>query len=169
MNKRVRAYAVIGVVIILFGFLIATTPLERIHYSEEFTPLEIYPMYYFANFTVASSDTNAKASIDMDVDYGDNYTSYTTLWILYQLQLEEFEENFNLTQARDTMMGGDWDLEDLDAFWAGGFAGVFPPTSWEPVSPGAYVFVFWFETDGSTTGWSATLLVSLRTSILPRA
>ena len=168
MNKRIKVYAVIGVVIILFGFLIATTPFERIHYSEEFTPLESYPMYYYANFTVDSSDTNAKLSIDVNIDYGDNYTSCTTLWILYQLPLEEFEENFNLSQARDTITGGDWDVDDLDAFWAGWFIG-FYPTAWNPVSPGAYVFVFWFENNGSTTGWSATLLVSLRTSILPSA
>ena len=167
MDKRVRVYATIGIIIVVVGFLIVTTPFERLLYSEEFTPLESYPMYYYANFTVASSDTNAKISIDVDLDYGDNYTSCTTLWILYQLPLEEFEANFNLSQARDTMTREDWDLDDLDAFWAGWYIG-FYPTSWEPVTPGSYVFVFWIELNGSTDSWSATLLVSLRTSILPR-
>ena len=156
MNKGIKVYSAIGVIIILFGFLIAITPFERILYNEEFTPLETYPMYYYANFTVARSDTNAKLSLDVNVDYGGNY----------QLQLEEFEENFNLSQARDTMTRDDWDVDDLDAFWAGWYIG-FYPTPWRPVSPGSYVFVFWIELDGSTTGWSATLTVSLRTSLLP--
>ncbi len=65
------------------------------------------------------------------------------------------------------MTGEDWDVDDLDAFWAGWYIGSFHPTSWEPVSHGSYVFVFWIEHDELPAGWSATLMVSLSTSILP--
>jgi hypothetical protein len=168
MNKRVKVYAAIGVVIVLLGFLLATTPRERLLYDEEYMSLEFYPMnYYFANFTVASSDTNAEFSFDINLDFGGNYTSCTTLWVLYQLLPEQFEETFNLTEVHNSMSEEDWEVEDFGAFWAGWFIGnsLFP--FWEPVPSGAYVLVFWIDSDGSTTDWSAALTVSLRTSILP--
>ena len=168
MTRKLRIYATIGIVIVVVGFLSATNPIELLLYREEFTHLEAYPLYHYANFTLPNSIPNPKLSLDIDMDYGNNYTSYTILWILYKLEVEEFEETFNLTRARELMMGEDWDVDDLDAIWAGWFIGIFLPTSWEPLPSGAYVFVFWIELNGSMTGWSATLAVSLRTSILPR-
>ncbi len=166
MNKRQRLYAVLGVVIILFGLLIATYPRNRLLLQKDYTPLDFYPTYYYTNFTIASSDTNAELSFDLNLDFYNNYTSCTTIWILYQLQLEQFEGSFNLTEVRNAMMSEDWEVEDFDAFWAGWFIGntFFP--FWEPVTSGAYVFVFWVEPHGATIDWSATLTVSLKTSLL---
>ncbi len=167
MNKQQRIYVVLVVVIILFGLLIATYPRERLLLQKDYTPLEFYPTYYYANFTITSSDTNAQLSFDLNLDFGDNYTSCTTSWVLYQLQPQQFEDIFNLTDVRNAMMSEDWDVDDFDAFWAGWFIeGTFFPF-WEPVPPGAYVFVFWVEPQGPTINWSATLTVTLKTSILP--
>jgi hypothetical protein len=168
MNKRIRVYAVIGVAIILLGFLLATTPREWLLYSEEYTSLELYPMYYYANFTIPGGLPNTELSFDIELDFGGNYTSCGTLWILIQLQLEQFEETFNITEAHNSMSEEDWDVEDFDAVWAGWFIGnsFFP--HWESVPSGPYVLVFWFDSEGSSTDWSASLTVSLRTSLLPR-
>ena len=101
------------------------------------------------------------------MDFGDNFTDCTTLWILFQLLPEQFEESFNITEARYIMSQEDWEIEDFDAFWAGWFTGHSVHPFWESVPSGAYVFVFWIEPDGPTTDWSATLTVSLRMSLLP--
>lgn len=166
MNKKQRTYVALSVIIIVFGLLIASYPRERLVLHNNYTPLEFYSTYYDTNFTVASSDTNAELSFDLNLDFGDNYTSCTTVWILYQLPPEQFAESFNLTEVRDAMMSEDWDVEDFGAFWAGWFIDSSFNPFWEPVTPGAYVFVFWVEPHGPTIGWSATLTVSLRTSLL---
>jgi hypothetical protein len=166
VNKRIRVYAVISVVIILFGLFILSLPQERLLLQEEYTDLEFFPMYYYANFTVTSSDTNAELGISLGVDVGGNYSSYMTFWMLYQLLPEQFEEHFNITEAYESLSGEEW---TSDAFWAGGGLGDFIFPIWDTIPTGAYVFVFWIQPDGPTTTWSATLAVSLRTSVLPRA
>jgi len=165
VNKVRRAYAVIGIVIVIFGLVIATLPLERLLYHEEYTSLGFYPQYYHTNFTVANSESNAELSFNLDLDFGGNYTDCVTIWILYQLLPEQFEESFNITDVHDIMLGN-WDVDDFGAFWAGWFSVSNSPPIWSPIPAGAYVFVFWIEPDGATTGWSATLSVSLRTRIL---
>jgi len=165
VNKGRRVYAVICVVIVIFGLILVTLPLERLLYHEEYTSLEFYPQYYYTNFTVASSDPNAELSFNLDLDFGGNYTDGINTWILYQLLPEQFEESFNITDVHDIMLGN-WDIDDFGAFWAGWFSVGSIHPFWSPIPAGAYVFVFWIEPDGPTTGWSATLSLSLRTRIL---
>lgn len=165
MNKQVRIYAAIGIVIILFGLFFATYPFERQLIHREYTPLEAYPTYYYTNFTVASSELNPELSFDLDLDTGDNYTDCIIIWALYNLSLDQFEDIFNSTIMQEAMSSGDWDPEDFNAIWAGWFAGLFFP-HWNSVPPGEYVFVFWIEPDSPITGWSATFTASLRTRLL---
>ena len=167
MNQRVRIYAVIGVIIILLGLFLVTLPQDRLILQEEYEPLELYPNYYFVNFTVMESDINAKLSFDINIDYGGNYSSTITSWILFQLTLEQFEAVFNISEAHHFMSGEDWDADDFGGFWAGWFIGSSYPF-WESIPSGSYVLVFWLVLDGPPAYWSATLTVSLRTSLFPQ-
>ncbi|MBE0527179.1 MAG: hypothetical protein IH631_09570, partial [Candidatus Thorarchaeota archaeon] len=133
MDKRNRVYAAIGIVIILFGLFFATLPQERLLIQKEYTSFGAYPAYYYTNFTVASSDLNAELSLVLDIDAGNNYTSSTTFFILYRFSLEQFEDSFNSTIVREAMMGGDWDVDDFDAFWGGWFSGISNHPAWEPI------------------------------------
>jgi hypothetical protein len=169
MNKRTCTYAVICIVVIIVGFFFVTRPQERLLLSKEFTSLEYYPQYYYTNFTVLSSDTNAVITLNLNLSFTSNYSDCVTCWILFQLQPEQFEAVFNVTKANDIMASEDWTLDDLNAFWAGWFATNRFPSLQEPIPAASYVFVFWTIPDGPTIGWSATFTVSLRTSIFPSA
>ncbi len=164
MNKRYAVYIAIIVGIIILGTFIATIPHERLLYNKEYSPVEYYPSYNYVNLTVDDSDMNAE--ISFDIDRSGNYTDCITIWVLYQLSPNQFEEDFNVTEVNDLMSGG-WDLDDFGGFWAGWFAGNTFSPFWEPVPAGDYVFVFWLRPDGSTTNGSVSLTLSLRTSILP--
>jgi hypothetical protein len=175
MKKRVRIFVVTCSVFILLGFYILSIPQERLLHQQEYSSLESYPVYYYTNFNVTSSETNAELSFNLNVDVGTNLSSYMIFWLFYQLQLAQFEKNFNLTEARNEISDwnnlSDWDLDAIGAFWAGGGRGDYmggTDITWSPIPTDTYIFVFWIEPDEAITGWSATLAFSLRTSILPR-
>lgn len=166
MNKKLGGIAVLCIVVVLVGLSLATTPLERSLYSKEYTPLEYYPTYYYTNFSVASSDTNAELSIDIGLDFGGNSSDCTVIWALYELPLEQFVETFNVTEADDAMATNTWEPEDFGAVWAGWFHGGYYPQHWDPITTGGYVLVFWVKNSELTAGWSASLTLSLRTRLL---
>jgi hypothetical protein len=168
MDKRIRVFAAICAIILL-GWYLLSIPQERLLHQEEYSSLESYPTYYYTNFTVASSDPNAKLSYHLNVDSGNNFSSYMIYKILYQLQLEQFEEDFNATEARNILTAEEWDLDDIGAFFAGGGLGDYTngtSLTGVPIQTGTYVFIFWIEPDAPMAGWFATLTFSLRTTIL---
>ena len=166
MNKRRRDIAVFSILIILIGLSAATIPPERLLYYREYTPLEYYPTYYYANFNVRGLDINAELSLFIEIDFDGNYTTCGTLFILYKLPLAQFEEIFNVTEAFDTMKTENWNFDEQGAIWAGGVIGSIHSPIWSSVPAGDYVLVFWFDNDELTAGWSATLAISLRTRLL---
>jgi hypothetical protein len=83
--------------------------------------------------------------------------------MLYQLTPEQFNAQFDIIEAHNSMSGEEW---THDAYWAGWFSGQFSPF-WSSIEASDYVLVFWTVPDGAATGWSAELTVSLRTSLLP--
>lgn len=170
MDKRVRVF-VATCAIILLGLYLLSIPQERLLHQEEFPSLESYPMYHYTNFTVSNSDINAEISFHLNVDSGNNFSSYMIYSILYQLHLEQFEEDFNVTEARNILTAEEWDLDDIGAFLAGGGLGDYRNGTFltgVPIHTGTYVFVFWIEPDDAIAGWSATLTFSLSTRLLPR-
>ncbi|MFX0055550.1 MAG: hypothetical protein ACFFAX_13205 [Promethearchaeota archaeon] len=166
MKRSIKASAVISVIIVLLALQILSLPQERLLFNKDYTDIEFYPAYYFTSFAVASSDTNAELSFEFNIDSGENYTDCDTFWNLYHLPLEQFEVIFNITEVRGIMTGEEWDIDDLDAFWAGWFFGASSYPISESIPSGSYVLVFWIETDGPSTGWSATLTGFLRTRIV---
>jgi len=158
-----RGYVIAAVVIVLIGLVLIVIPGDRPLLLKEYTSLEPYPEFYYSNFTVSSTEANPELILDFDVDYANNYSSYTILWMLLQLTLEQFEEDFNITEAHGSMYGEDW---SLDAVWHGWFTDFFSPLR-DAILPGAYIIVFWIDTDGAMSGWSVTLIAALRTSFLP--
>lgn len=165
MNKQVRNYLVIGVIVILLGSILVALPRECLLLSEEYIPLDFYPSYYSANFSVAGSDLNAELSLDFDISYGGNYSIHTVFWMLYQLSQEQFENQFNITKAHASVSGEDF---DPDSYWAGWFEGQFSPLR-SSIPSGAYVLVFWVVADELATSWSMALAISLWTSLIPTA
>ncbi len=166
MDRRIGVYAVIGIAVVVFGLLFATLPSERILLQKEYTSLEVYPTYYYTNFTVTSSDLNAELSLDLEYDPNDNYSNCLTIFALYNLSLQQFEETFNSTLVKEKMVGEDWKKSDFGAFWAGWFVGTKSFPFGDSIPPGEYVFVFWIEPDDPITGWSATVTASLSTRLL---
>ena len=167
MNRRIGVYAIFGISIVVFGLLFATLPSERILLQKEYQSLEVYPTYYYTDFTLASSELNPELSLDLAYDPGDNYSNCLTIFALYNLSLEQFEESFNSTLVKETMVGENWSKSDFGAFWAGWFAGTRSyPFGGEAIPSGEYVFVFWIEPDDPIAGWNATFTVSLSTRLL---
>lgn len=166
MNKKSRDIAVLCIVIVLVAFSFATTPLVRQLNNKEYTPLELYPTYYYTDFKVAGTDLNAELSIDIRIDFGGNYGDCLTLFALYNLPLVQFEESFNVTEVSEIMKRNDWELADLGAIWGGWFVGSPSFISWSPVNASDYVLVFWTMYNGTATDWSATLSIFLRTRLL---
>ena len=166
MNKKSTDIAALCIVIILVAFFIATTPFVRSLNNKEYTPLELYPTYYYADFKVRSTDFNAELLIDLRIDFGGNYGSCVTLWALYKLPQVQFEEIFNVTEVSEAMKRNDWKPADFGAIWGGWFAGSHSFLTWEPVNASDYVFAFFTQYNESATDWSATLSVSLRTRLL---
>ncbi|MFX1483580.1 MAG: hypothetical protein ACFFCP_10355 [Promethearchaeota archaeon] len=168
MNKKLGFIAILCVVLVLVAWNLATTPQERSLYYQEYTPLEHYPAYYYANFSVASSDINAELWFDIHIDtkFGYPGPNCSVLWALYELPLQQFEETFNLTEANDAMSTNSWKPQDFGAVWAGWFFGGYYPQDWNPITSGDYVLIFWVRNYEPTAGWSATLAVSLRTRFL---
>ena len=165
MNSRIKITAIIGAIIILFGLFLATLPVELPLIQEEYTSLESYPKFYHANFTISSTAANPELILDFDIDYANIYSSHTILWMILQLTIEQFEEDFNISEAHSAMGGEDW---NLDPFWHGWFTGHFSSLQ-DVILPDVYVIVFWIDTDGSISGWSVTLKATLSTSLLPRS
>jgi len=163
MVNRNRGYVIAAVIIILIGLVLIAIPRDRLILHEEYTSLESYPEFYHTNFTVSSSEVNPELILDFDIDYADSYSSYTVLWMLLQLTLEQFNEDFNITEAHSAMSGEDW---NLDPYWHGWFTGPFSPMR-DVINPGAYTIAFWIDTDGAMSGWSVTLTATLRTSFFP--
>ncbi|MFW9953293.1 MAG: hypothetical protein ACFFD3_01985 [Candidatus Thorarchaeota archaeon] len=167
MNTRTRFLFLGCVIFILLGLLLVALPRERLLSNEEYTPLQAYPTYYYTSFTVENADSNAVIRINLDVERGGNFSQYSTMWILYQLTQFQFEESFNITEVYNIMHSGDWSENwTVHYFWLGGILGDYILPSGEPIPPSAYVFVFWIEPEDPIMGWSATLTISLQTSIL---
>jgi hypothetical protein len=154
---------VVGILIIPLGWTLLTLPRDRLLLQEDYTSPESYPTYYYVNFTVDNSEMNPQLSFDIELDFAGNYSSFLTSWCLYQLSPAQFEQDFNVTEVRESMSGENW---THDAYWSGWFFGYHHPF-WEPIPPGEYILVFWIQPSEPVVDLSITLTASLRTSLFP--
>lgn len=116
MDKHIRIVAILALVaILLVSYVSAPPQVVRQIYQKEYAPLEFYPKYHYASFTVVSLYTDSELSLDLKFDLGENYTEFLTEWVLYQLPPEQFEESFNITEACERMSQEDWDIDNLGA------------------------------------------------------
>lgn len=162
-ESRVRT-AIIVVVMVFFGLIIASQPHRQVITYTEYANIESYPDFYYASFTITRPDLNPSASILLTIDYGGNYAGYQVYFKLYSMLPSEFNESFNITQADRDMFNANQVPEPI---WEGGVSAMSGIPLENPLDAGQYVFVFWIKQNVSTSGWSATLTITEITSFLP--
>ncbi len=104
----------LGLVIILLvvaSLAYVLMPTERVLVEKDFSAIGTYPAYYYANFTVDKSDSNAALKIRFNVNSSESL-DFIFIWALYNATVEQFEQSFNITLAEELANQGDWDKED---------------------------------------------------------
>ncbi len=149
----------IGIIIVfIVGILQASIPRMQVIYHEEYSDIDFYPDYYVANFTITRSYYHPELIIDIDVERGDNGCSYLISWRLYNETVQDFQESFNITEAKSY----------FESYWGGWQAGDvgFPLDMQRELPLGSYVFVFWIEPEEPASGWSVEMTLNLRTYLI---
>ena len=117
----------------------------------------IYPIYYYDEFSVSSSETQTSIQPDLyfqiTVDSGSDTASVTVHIAVYDLDQSSFESmtSSSLSDADDYLLGyGDYTDESVN--------------DWIDLHNYAatYTWVLWFETSEKSDTWSCDITITLR-------
>ncbi len=158
MNRR-KGLTFAIVVILLISLTLTfelMKPRTRVLYQVEDLEMDFHPEYHLTTFTLLESEKNPFLIIDIDLNRNQDFTEFILHFQVYPFSVDEFESTFNITDygSEHAVIGGWFSMEPPI------FQGHLVPI------PGPFVFVFWINPEGSPSGWTADVTISLQSTLI---
>ncbi|MFW9888651.1 MAG: hypothetical protein ACFFER_10735 [Candidatus Thorarchaeota archaeon] len=158
-----RCIAAVAVILIIgFGWMIASIRLTRVLYASLDTSPPPYSDFLHGSFVVTEGDTGISSPsvvVAVDLDRGENYTDFVIVFILLNITLEDFADISDvdtLVEHEDErVVGWYWYANDPPTF-------EFPLANLEC----NYVWVLWLNAVQIPDSWTLDVTLTLRFSIL---